>query len=92
VAVRYVHPVAARAAQGLVGEVYGQVGREFGALVEPFTLHSPSPELLAGAWSACRESLLVGYARREVKEAVAATVSRINRCLCHCSAARRAHP
>jgi len=48
--------------------------------VEPFTLHSPSPELLAGAWSACRESLLVGAVRRDVKEAVAATVSRINQC------------
>ena len=41
---------------------------------------SPSPELLAGAWSACRESLLVGTVRREIKEAVAATVSRINQC------------
>jgi AhpD family alkylhydroperoxidase len=36
--------------------------------------------LLAGAWSACRESLLVGSVRRDVKEAVAATVSRINQC------------
>jgi len=57
-----------------------QIKKEFGALVEPFTLHSPSPELLAGAWSACRESLLVGSVRRDVKEAVAATVSRINQC------------
>jgi AhpD family alkylhydroperoxidase len=67
-------------AEGLVARVYPQIKKEFGALVEPFTLHSPSPGLLAGAWSACRESLLVGTVRRDVKEAVAATVSRINQC------------
>jgi AhpD family alkylhydroperoxidase len=79
-AIRYIQPVAPNVTQGLVARVYPQIKKEFGALVEPFTLHSPSPELLAGAWSACRESLLVGTVRREVKEAVAATVSRINQC------------
>ena len=79
-AIRYVQPVATNSAEGLVARVYPQIKKEFGALVEPFTLHSPSPELLAGAWSACRESLLVGSVRRDVKEAVAATVSRINQC------------
>ncbi len=79
-AMRYVQPVAMNSAEGLVARVYPQIKKEFGALVEPFTLHSPSPELLAGAWSACRESLLVGTVRRDVKEAVAATVSRINQC------------
>jgi len=79
-AIRYIQPVAPNAAEGLVAHVYPQIKKEFGALVEPFTLHSPSPELLAGAWSACRESLLVGTVRRKVKEAVAATVSRINQC------------
>lgn len=53
---------------------------EFGAAVEPFTLHLPLPELFAGAWMACRESLLAGSVRRDVKEAVASTVSLINRC------------
>jgi AhpD family alkylhydroperoxidase len=79
-AIRYIQPVAPNSTQGLVARVYPQIKKEFGALVEPFTLHSPSPELLAGAWSACRESLLVGTVRREIKEAVAATVSRINQC------------
>ena len=79
-AIRYVQPVAPNSTEGLVARVYPQIKKEFGALVEPFTLHSPSPELLAGAWSACRESLLVGSVGREVKEAVAATVSRINQC------------
>ena len=79
-AIRYIQPVAPNSAEGLVTKVYGQIKKDFGAVAEPFTLHSPSPELLAGAWSACRESLLVGTVRRDVKEAVAATVSRINQC------------
>ena len=79
-AIRYIQPIAPNYAEGLVARVYVQTKKEFGALVEPFTLHSPLPELLAGAWSACRESLLVGNVSRAVKEAVAATVSRINRC------------
>ena len=79
-AIRNIQPVAPNSVEGLVARVYAQIKKEFGALVEPFTLHSPSQELLAGAWSACRESLLVGNVRRDVKEAVAVTVSRINRC------------
>jgi AhpD family alkylhydroperoxidase len=78
--IRYVQPVIPSTAEGLVTRVYAQIKQDFGALVEPLILHSPSPELLAGAWSACRETLLVGSVRRDVKEAVAATVSRINRC------------
>lgn len=79
-AIRYIQPVAPNSTEKIVAQVYPQIKKEFGALVEPFTLHSSSPELLAGAWSACRESLLVGTVRRNVKEAVAATVSRINQC------------
>lgn len=79
-AIRYIQPVKPDSSEGLMAQVHSQMKREFGALVEPFTLHSPSPELLAGAWSVCRESLLVGSVRRDVKEAVAATVSRINQC------------
>ncbi len=78
--IKYIQPVAPNSAEGLVARVYPQIKDDFGALAEPFTLHSPSPELLAGAWSACRESLIVGDVRRDVKEAVAATVSRVNQC------------
>jgi len=79
-AIRYIQLVAPDSTEELVARVYPQIKKEFGALVEPFTLHAPSPELLAGVWSVCRESLLVGSVRRDVKEAVAATVSRINQC------------
>ena len=63
-----------------MAEVYSQIKLEFGSLVEPFTLHSPIPKLLAGAWMAARESQLAGSIRRDIKEAVAATVSKINQC------------
>lgn len=78
--IRHVGSVSARAATGTVGTVYAEVRREFGALVEPFTLHSSVPVLLAGAWRACRATLVTGAASRAVKEAVAAAVSRANRC------------
>jgi len=78
--IRYLAPVPARAATGLVATVYDEVRREFGALVEPFTLHAAAPPLLAGVWRACRATLVTGAVRRDVKEAVAAAVSRANRC------------
>jgi AhpD family alkylhydroperoxidase len=78
--VKYIQPVKAESAEGLVAQVYAQIKQDFGALVEPFTLHSPSPKLLAGAWIACRESELAGNVRRDIKETVAATVSKINKC------------
>ena len=78
--IRYIQPVPKSSAVGLVAEVYTQIKREFGSLVEPFTLHSPIPKLLAGAWMAARESQLAGSVRRDIKEAVAAAVSKINQC------------
>lgn len=78
--IRYIQPISAGSAEGLVAEVYSQIKQEFGSLVEPFTLHSPIPDLLAGAWMAARESQLAGKVRRDLKEAVAAAVSKINQC------------
>ena len=78
--IKYIQPVTAAEANGLTAQVYAQIKRDFGALVEPFTLHAPSPPLLAGVWMAARETELAGEVRRDLKEAVAATVSRINQC------------
>ncbi len=78
--IRYIksfHPVAG---ESLSAKVLSQVRREFGAEVEPFALHRPVPELLAGAWMACRETLLAGEGSRDGKELVAAAVSTINSC------------
>lgn len=78
--IRYIKPVKPEAAEGLVAEVYAQIKRDFGRIVEPFSLHSPLPKLLAGAWMASRESELVGNFPRGFKEAVAASISKLNQC------------
>jgi AhpD family alkylhydroperoxidase len=78
--IRHVAPVRPSAASGLVAEVYRQVKRDFGAVVEPFALHASAPELLAGVWGAWRETVAVGIVRRDLKEAVASAVSAINEC------------
>lgn len=57
-----------------------QIRHDFGALVDPFRLHAPHPDLLAGVWMACRESELVGRVPRMQKEVVAVSVSHLNRC------------
>lgn len=78
--IKYVSPVKPNTANGLVAGVYAQIERDFGRVVEPFLMHSPSPKLLAGAWMVCREAELVGVVPRAIKEVIAATVSQVNRC------------
>ncbi|WP_169944091.1 carboxymuconolactone decarboxylase family protein [Microbispora sp. H11081] len=79
--IRHVTPVRPGAAPDLVRRVYGQVERDFGMLAPPVILHSPAPQVLAACWLTLRESLLArGAVTREVKEAVAAGVSRGNSC------------
>jgi alkylhydroperoxidase family enzyme len=77
--IRYLHPPDYRKAGGLAREVFLQLECEF-QLVPPVTLHHANPILMAGVWSACRESLIAGSGERPVKEAVAATVSGLNTC------------
>ena len=78
---QHIVPVKQSKAEGLVADVYSQIKQDFGRIVEPFTLHSPTPSLLAGVWMASRESELVGNVPREIKEAIAASVSKLNQCL-----------
>lgn len=78
--IKYIQPVKPQNAKGLVAPVYIQIKRDFGKIVEPFLLHSPLPELLAGVWAACRETELVGNVPRSIKEAVAVAVSTLNQC------------
>jgi AhpD family alkylhydroperoxidase len=59
--------------------VYQQMQTDF-LPVPPLTLHSPVPQLMAGAWSIIRETLYTGQVDRALKEAVAATVSKTNAC------------
>ena len=78
--IKYIQAIAPRHAEGLVEPVYAQIKRDFGKIVEPFLLHSPIPELLAGAWMVCRETELVGSVPRYIKEAAAVAVSQQNQC------------
>jgi AhpD family alkylhydroperoxidase len=79
--IRFVQPVSASSATGKTARVYAGLRDEFGIHAEPIVLHSPVPDLLAGAWSVCRETLVAdGHVKRAVKEALAVAVSRLNAC------------
>jgi AhpD family alkylhydroperoxidase len=78
--IKYIRPVKPGSANGLVADVYSQIKRDFGRVVEPFQMHSPLPKLLAGAWMVCRETELVGIAPRVTKEVIAALISQLNQC------------
>jgi alkylhydroperoxidase family enzyme len=74
--VKYITPVSAGAAEGLVAEVYAQVADEMRIVVPPALLHSPAPQVLAAYWALMREPLMPTAAvDRATKEAVAAAVS-----------------
>jgi AhpD family alkylhydroperoxidase len=76
--IRHLQPPDVGGATGLAASVYRQLEREF-QTVPPVTMHHLDPELMAGVWSACRETLVAGP-RRSLKEAVAVAVSTSNRC------------
>gem|GEM_PF-259496 len=65
-------------ASGLAARVYRQLDLEF-MTVPPITLHHLNPQLMAGVWSACRESLVAGP-DRAMKEMIAVAVSQSNQC------------
>src|SRR6266851_4185450 len=78
--VKYVRPIPVDAAQGPLAEAYRQIKREMAGVPEPFLIHSPASDLLLGAWSIFRESLVAGQVRRGLKEMVAAQISQLNAC------------
>lgn len=77
--IRHVTPVRKSGASGLTAAVYDSLEREF-ALVPPLTIHSPCPEVLAGAWIAMREAFIVDPEHRALRETVASGVSLANAC------------
>ncbi|MCK6629226.1 MAG: carboxymuconolactone decarboxylase family protein [Anaerolineae bacterium] len=78
--IKYVQPVEIATASGKLAEAFDQMRRDFGMVVSLVLLHSPVPELLYGVWAVLRETLLVGNVPRNLKEAVSATVSKVNEC------------
>ncbi|MEQ1884441.1 MAG: carboxymuconolactone decarboxylase family protein [Bryobacteraceae bacterium] len=77
--IRYVRPAGIRESNGLLRGTYEQIRRDF-LIAPPWLLHSCSPELLAGFWSAFRESLIAAPASRAQREAIAQGVAETNRC------------
>src|SRR6266508_4326022 len=77
--IKYVKPVQYRSATGLTADIYRQMQADF-LPIPLLTLHSPTPEVLAGVWSILRETLLAGGVERAQKEVVAAVVSKTNEC------------
>jgi AhpD family alkylhydroperoxidase len=79
--IKYINYIRPSDAEGLVSDVYSQVKRDFGKIVEPIALHSILPELLVSNWSALRETNIVeDRVERHTKDAIATAVSKINRC------------
>lgn len=78
-AIRYLTPLDLRRPAGLEAAVLAQLDEDFVA-GPPLTLHMAHPRLFAAVWGLGRESLTVGREGRSSREAVAATVSRVNAC------------
>ncbi|MFC7545986.1 carboxymuconolactone decarboxylase family protein [Plantactinospora sp. GCM10030261] len=78
--VRYLRPVPAVGATGLVARVYRQIADEMLVVVPPALMHSPAPTVLAAYWTLVREPMIGGRLNRTTKEAAAAAVSVANRC------------
>lgn len=77
---RYVHAIPRRKATGLVAQVYDMIEADFfinGSLIS----RSKVPALMAGIWTAGRESVLVeDHLDRTTKEAMNAVLSQVNDC------------
>jgi AhpD family alkylhydroperoxidase len=77
---RYVHAIPRSKATGLVAQVYDMIQDDFfinGSLIS----RSKVPELMAGIWTAGRESILVDdRLDRTTKEAMNAVLSQVNEC------------
>ena len=79
--IKYINYIEPSNATGLITDIYTQMKRDFGRVVEPVALHSIIPELLAHNWSVLRETNVVeDKVKRNVKDAIATAVSKINKC------------
>src|SRR5499433_3967483 len=77
---RYVHAIPRRTATGLVAQVYDMIEEDF-FINGSLTSRSKVPPLMAGIWTAGRESILVDdHLDRTTKEAMNAVLSQVNDC------------
>src|SRR5262247_1035614 len=77
---RYVHAIPRRKVTGLVAQVYDMIEEDF-FINGSLTSRSKVPALLAGVWTAGRESILVDdRLDRTTKEAMNAVLSQVTDC------------
>jgi Carboxymuconolactone decarboxylase family len=77
---RYVQAIPRRKATGLVAQVYNMIEEDF-FINGSLTSRSKVPALMAGIWTAGRESILVDdRLDRTTKEAMNAVLSQVNDC------------
>ena len=80
--IKHIKYIRKNKAQGKLKELYKHIELNFGKLAEPFVLHSLNEELTAGVWTMLYEIILVeGKIKRSLKEAIAISVSEINKCV-----------
>jgi len=79
--IKHIEYIKKNKANGKLKQVYKHIELNFGKLAEPFVLHSLNTELTAGVWAMLYETLLVeSKVKRSLKEAIATSVSEINKC------------
>lgn len=80
-AIFHISSIKPSQARGEVKEVYKQLKKEMGDVVEPISMHALIPELLKSNWRVLREALVVeDKVKRKYKEAVASAISSLNDC------------
>jgi len=79
--IKHIKYIKKKQAKGKLKEIYKHIELNFGALAEPFTIHSINTELIAAVWAMLYETTLIeNKIRRSIKEAIAASISEINKC------------
>ena len=79
--IKHIKYIRKTKAKGKLKQLYKHIESNFGKLAVPFVLHSLNVELTAGVWVMLYETVLIeGNVRRSLKEAIATSVSEINKC------------
>ena len=79
--INYLQYIKVKQARGELKSIYKHIKSNFGLIAEPFVLHSIDTNLTAGIWSLLYEIVLVETnVKRNIKEAIAVTVSETNKC------------
>lgn len=78
--INHIGPLDYKNVDPLAKAVIKQLTNDF-ELTTVITMHLPNPRLMAGVWSALRESLIVGTREERIlRESVATVVSQLNQC------------